>query len=148
MIAPFAESMLYLLPQLGIQEVRKGKLSVIDQIEQTMDVMAVINLSRQLRGTIAYGMSAETACNFASSMMMGMPVPSLDSMAQSAIAEMVNMITAHAAMDLEKAGLLVDISPPSLILGDAKPCPVYDNRAIVIEMLTAAGRVEINVGLE
>ena len=51
----------------------------------------------------------------ASTMMGGMPVAQFDELPQSAISELVNMVTANSAIRFEQLGMQVDISPPSLV---------------------------------
>lgn len=63
-------------------------------------------------------MSFEDAKRFASKMMMGMEVSELDSLAQSAISEMANMVCANACTQFSKADIGgLDISPPTLMMG-------------------------------
>ncbi|MNP44265.1 CheY-P phosphatase CheX [compost metagenome] len=53
-------------------------------------------------------------------MMMGMPVNNFDELAQSAISELTNMLTANAATNLSSQNISINISTPTLIDGDFK----------------------------
>jgi chemotaxis protein CheX len=146
MYLPFVEAFFEVLPNFGFKEIKRGDLSLKDKLVAGMDVTALIGLSKDLRGNVAYGMNQTTAKNVAS-MMMGNPVKDLDGMAQSAIAEMANILASNAVMALERDGLSVNISPPALITGD-KVVVVSQVRTLAIQINTEAGLIEANIGLE
>ena len=137
-----------MLPQLGFQQVKRGNLRVSEKMAVSLDVIAVVGLSQQLRGNVAYAMSQETAKKFASVMMMGMPVEQLDEMSQSAISEASNMITANAAMTLESQGISVNISPPTLVIGQGVKVRISQVQSLIVEIVTEAGVIEVILGLE
>ena len=137
-----------MLPQLGFQQVKRGNLRVSEKMAVSLDVIAVVGLSQQLRGNVAYAMSQETAKKFASVMMMGMPVEQLDEMSQSAISEASNMITANAAMTLESQGISVNISPPTLVIGRGVKVRISQVQSLIVEIVTEAGVIEVILGLE
>lgn len=147
-INPFIEALTSVLPQLGFQNIARGALSVKEQFVHSKGITILIGMTNQVRGNIAYNMTETTAKKFASTMMMGMPVETLDDMAQSAISELVNMVTANAAISFEKAGILVDISPPSLVVGSNFKAKVSNEKFIVLEMMVDSEVLEINIGLE
>ena len=145
---PFIKAFFDLLPQLGFQQVKRGNLRVSEKMAVSLDVIAVVGLSQQLRGNVAYAMSQETAKKFASVMMMGMPVEQLDEMSQSAISEASNKITANAAMTLESQGISVNISPPTLVIGRGVKVRISQVQSLIVEIVTEAGVIEVILGLE
>ena len=145
---PFIKAFFDLLPQLGFQQVKRGNLRVSEKMAVSLDVIAVVGLSQQLRGNVAYAMSQDTAKKFASVMMMGMPVEQLDEMSQSAISEASNMITANAAMTLESQGIAVNISPPTLVIGQGVKVRISHVQSLIVEIVTEAGVIEVILGLE
>jgi chemotaxis protein CheX len=146
MYLPFVEAFFEVLPNFGFKEIKRGQLSLKDKLVAGMDVTALIGLSRDVRGNVAYGMSKTTAQNVAS-IMMGTPVEVLDGMAQSAIAEMANILASNAVMALDRDGFSVNISPPALITGD-KVVVVSRVQTLAIEIQTEAGPIEANIGME
>lgn len=119
-ISPFLEAIAAVMPQLGFQTVERGRLSLGQGNKiDNLGVMVVVGLTHEIRGNIAYNMTVESAKTIASKMMMGMPVETFDPLAESAIAELGNMLTANAAMIFEKQGSQIDISPPTVITGNA-----------------------------
>jgi chemotaxis protein CheX len=145
---PFIKAFFEILPQLGFQKVERGKLQVQPNLSSSMEVTALVGLSETLRGNIAYAMSQETAKKFASVMMMGMPVEHLDEMAQSAIAEASNMLTANAAITLDGQGFHVNISPPTLVMGQKVRVRISQVQSLVVEIITDAGVINVIIGIE
>jgi len=81
-------------------------------------------------------------------MMGGMPVTVFDDLPQIAISELVNMVTANAAIRFEQMGLLVDISPPSLVVGADFRARLLQEKFMGIEMLANGHLIQLNLGLE
>ena len=148
MISPFLSALFEVLPALGLTDLKRGNIVMKDKLMATMEVTTLVGLSDDLRGNVIYCMSEDTAKNTASIMMMGMPVEEFDEMAQSAISEMANMVTANASTAFSSQGINVSISPPTLITGENVTVMVSQVRTLAIEVLTGAGIIEINVGLE
>lgn len=147
-VKPFIDAVVSVLPMLGLTDIKQGNVVVKDKLATTKDVTVLIGLSQDIRGNVAYGLSAECAKNIASTMMGGMPVPEFDEMAQSAISELVNMVTANAATILENLGKTVNISPPTLVTGENITVRISQVQTLAIEFVTTAGIIELNVGLE
>lgn len=148
LINPFIDAMVTIMPQLGFQNIVRGNISVGDQFVESRGVTVLLGLTDQIRGNIAYNMTEDTAKKIASTMMMGMPVTEMNEMAQSAISEMTNMLTGNAAVNFEKLGMKINISPPSLIIGDTFRAKVSDTKFLKIELLIDSEAIEINIGLE
>lgn len=148
LINPFVSALGEVLPQLGFQSITRGNLAIKEQMVDSRGVTVLIGMTNQIRGNIAYNMTEQTAKKLASIMMMGMPVAEMDSLAQSAISELVNMVTANATMKFEQQGLVVDISPPSLVMGHDFKAKLSDGRFLSLELLVDSEPLELNVKLE
>jgi len=148
LVNPFIDALGQVLPQLGFQSITRGGLAVKEQVVDSKGVTVLIGMTNHIRGNIAYNMDEETARKIASTMMMGMPVAEMDPMAQSAISELVNMVTASATMNFEKQGLVVDISPPSLVMGQEFKAKLCNSNYLALELLVDSMPLELNVSLE
>lgn len=148
LVSPFVDAIAQVLPQLGFQNISRGKLIAKDQFVESKGVTILIGMTKQVKGNVAYNMTDATARKIASTMMMGMPVDQLDEMAQSALSELVNMVTANAAIAFSNKGLAVDISPPSLVVGQNFKAKVSNSKFIALELLVDSELLEINIGVE
>ncbi len=145
-IEPFLAAINTVMPGLGFKSVKRGKITIGESNKiASRGVMVVIGLTHQIRGNIAYNMTVDAARKVASTMMMGMPVEAFDDMAESAIAELGNMLAANASMILERQGAKLDISPPTVITGESFANTVSNAQRINIEMFVDDIPMEVNV---
>ena len=146
-INPFLDSLVNIMPQLGISDVKRKSLSVKGKIIKSAGVLINVGIVGDLRGNVIYGTTLECAKKIASSMMMGMPVDELNEMAQSAISELTNMLTANASMGFSEEGITIDISTPTLMYGDFTATASSD-KVICVEMLILGLPFEINIAID
>jgi len=147
-INPVIDAFREILPQLGFSDIQRGNLSVGTNSVESLGVTVIIGMTKGIRGNVAYNMTEATAMAIASTMMGGMPIEQFDDLPQSAISELVNMVTANAAMRFEQMGILVDISPPSLVVGADFRARLLQEKFLVIEMLVNGNLIQLNLGLE
>ncbi|WP_294394964.1 chemotaxis protein CheX [uncultured Clostridium sp.] len=145
-INPVIESVNNIMPQLGFAGVSKKGVSVKGKNIESPGVVIIIGLIGDVKGNIIYGMSIDDAKKIASQMMMGMPVDDLNEMAQSAISELVNMLTANVATNYSRDNINVDISTPTLIKGEFTANASTD-KVICIEMDVSGINIQVNISL-
>ena len=75
-------------------------------------------------------------------------VDSFDEMAQSAVSEMSNMLTANAATNLAAMGLEVDISTPSLSVGADFQVKISNEKYLTVTMDVSGHPVEIDIAVQ
>ncbi len=97
-------------------EPKIGKPQVVKEIEPKYSIVTVLGFVGDIEGNMVYSFNESTGVEIVSKM-MGMPYPSLDELALSALGELGNMTTGALAMNLEKIGYKVDITPPTVITG-------------------------------
>lgn len=147
-VSPFSEALCEVLSGFGVQGVRRGGISLKKNLEVGEEVTAIIGLTGGVRGNVACGMSEDAARKLVSCMMMGMPVQGLDEMAQSALAELLNMVSGQAGRKLPSEGGVIDLSPPTLIMGKNVAMRLSAVPALAVEILMEGGRLELNVAIE
>jgi len=117
-INPFIEASQTVLKQIAGVEAKLGKVYLKNSPYKSDDVMVIVGLTGKIRGQAIFTMSKQVAMRIASNMMGGMPIAELDEMSKSAIAEMTNMILGNTATILYNRGVGVEITPPSLLMGE------------------------------
>ncbi|MCR5175321.1 MAG: chemotaxis protein CheX [Anaerovibrio sp.] len=148
LVNPFIDAFTTVLPQMGFSEPKRTGMSVKEQNAKSLGVAVIVGFTKEIRGSVVYNMTEETAKFIASTMMMGMPVAAFDEMAQSAISEMSNMLTANAATNLTALGLEVDISTPSLTVGADCQIKISNEQYLTILMDVDGHQVEIDVAVQ
>ena len=148
MINPILEAFASILPQIGFERVEKKGISLSDSILNYNGVLINIGVFGPLKGAILIGMDINSAKQFASKMMMGMEVTELDSLAQSAISEMGNMVCANACTYFTNAGISgLDISPPTLLIGENGQVRLSVPKVIVVTFVVDGINIQVYTGL-
>ena len=147
-INPVIDAFREILPQLGFSDIQRGNVRMGTNSVESLGVTVIIGMTKSIRGNVAYNLTQASAMAIASTMMGGMPVNQFDELPQSAISEMVNMVTANAAIRYEQMGLKVDISPPSLVVGADFRARLLQDKFLVIEMFANGLLLQLNLGLE
>jgi len=93
-----------------------GKPGILKEIKPKYDMVTVIGFSGGVEGNLIYSFNPSNALKIVSKM-MGFEYESLDDLAMSAIGELGNMIAGALAMNLEKVGCRIVISPPTVVTG-------------------------------
>ena len=143
-LAAFAE----ILPQIGFQNVEKKDISLVGPTFDYDGVIVNLAVVGTVKGVIMIGMDLDSAKRFASAMMMGMEVTDFDSLAQSAVSEMGNMVCANACTQFSKVGIDgMDISPPTMMISKGGQATLPVPQTIVIHFLVDSINIKVYVGL-
>lgn len=116
---PFLLSAKQVLQQVCNVDVQFGPISKDDFFVSGEPLFIMLGITGEITGQVCVVMGADTAKDIASRMMMGMPVDALDDMAKSALSELGNMMMGNAATLLSNNNVLIDITPPTLLVGSA-----------------------------
>ncbi len=145
-INPFLESAHRFLTETLSIEVTRGQLRLESGKATSGEVNVAIGVTGDAEGLILYSMSEKIAKQIASAL-IGEPVPVFQELAESAIAEMGNIITGHAAGGLETQGFQCSLTPPTIIAGRGVVISTVDIQRLVIPLELATGFAEITVAL-
>lgn len=116
---PFLISAKQVLQQVCQVDVQFGPISKDDFYVNGEPLFIMLGITGEITGQVCVVMGMNTAKDVASRMMMGMPVNELDDMAKSALSELGNMMMGNAATLLSNSNVLIDITPPTLLVGSA-----------------------------
>jgi len=147
LINPFVDAFTTVMPMLGFPEPTRTKLYAASTRVKSLGVSMLVGFTKQIRGNVVYNMSEDTARFIASQMMMGMPVEAFDEMAQSAISELSNMLTANTATNITALGVEVDISTPSLSIGSDFQIKISSDGYLAVDMDLGGHIVELDISV-
>lgn len=109
------------------------------------NVMILVGITGEIRGQVTLSMKKQVAMDVASSMMMGMPVTDLDEMSKSALSELGNMIMGNTATLLFNNGINIDITPPTLMMGDNLSISVTGMQTVGIPLISELGIINLDI---
>lgn len=145
-INPFIEASQTVLKQIASLDAKLGKVYLKTSPYRSEDIIIMVGLTGKLRGQAIFSMSRDFGMKIASSMMMGMPVAEFDEMSKSAISELANMIMGNAATLLYNRGINIDITPPSLLMGENMQITPSKMKTICIPMIiNEVDKIELDV---
>jgi chemotaxis protein CheX len=143
---PFVEAAYEVVQaETGLQVVR-GELTLEKNAYYTDEVTVIISLVGRVEGNVFYSLAQNTAVAMASRM-LGEPLSEFNTLAQSGIAELGNVITGRASVKLAEAGFDSTISPPALLLGKGAMISTLDMARLVVPLETESGSVKIHLAL-
>jgi len=129
-------------------DVSLGKVYLKTSPYSSETIVIVVGLMGELRGQVIFSMDKPVAFKIASAMMMGMTITELDEMSKSAIAESTNMILGNAATLLYDKGIKIEITPPSLMMGDNIQISTPNMKTLCIPLiLSTGGTIELDIAL-
>ena len=126
---------------------RKKGISLKGRFIESPGVMIIVGIVGDIRGNVIYGISLNDAKKIASTMMMGMPVDKFDELAQSAISELTNMLTANVATNFSNDNININISTPTLVHGKFTANATSD-KVVCVEMDVNGMTIEVNISME
>ena len=146
---PFVKSVIGIIGDTISETPVKGKIFLRKKYPyKTEDVAIIVGIAGKISGQLVLSLTDECARGIAAVMLMEEQVPELDEFAQSALAEMSNMITANATIGLCEAGYTCDITPPTVITGKQMEISCKEEiKTIVIPLELSVGKVDVNISL-
>ncbi|HEY8346343.1 MAG TPA: chemotaxis protein CheX [Symbiobacteriaceae bacterium] len=145
-VNPFVTAAYQVLQTETGSEVTRGTVTVEDSPLISDEVTVLIGVVGRAQGLVLYGMSEQTARGLVSAM-TGEPVPVFDAMAESAVAELGNVITGLASVELEQAGYSCKIAPPSVVVGKGTIISTLSIQRLVIPLQTSQGQILLHIAL-
>ncbi|MEN4010537.1 MAG: chemotaxis protein CheX [Chloroflexota bacterium] len=143
---PFVEAAVEVLKaEIGVNVERK-QLSLQQSAMTTDDVTVLIHLVGQVQGVVLYGMNTRAGIQFVAQI-LGQEFNEFDSLAQSGVAELGNVISGRATIKFSQAGYSSNISPPTLITGKGVQISTLDFPRIVVPLETNLGMLTVHLAL-
>jgi chemotaxis protein CheX len=148
-INPFIQGTQSILKDVCQEEAKLGQIYLKKSPYPSNSVAIIIGITGDIKGQVIFSLGIDTAKWIASKMMMGMPVEQFDEMAKSAISELTNMILGTSATNFYNNGITVDITPPSLLMGDNMQISTTKMQTICIPLqLSNDSTFEIDVAIQ
>lgn len=148
LVNPIIDAFMDIMPQMGFPMPRRLRVYLQDRNVISSGVTVTVGFTRQMHGKVIYNMTLDTAKYIASTMMFGVPVTQFGDMAQSAIREMSNMLTARATTGFSQMGLGVDITTPELQISEDQAIRISDKHYLTVEMDLGGHRIDIALAVD
>lgn len=148
-INPFIEASQTVLKQVANVDAKLGKVFLKSAPYKGESILIIVGITGKIRGQAVFSMSKPVAFKIASAMMMGMHVTELNEISKSALSELTNMILGNTATILYNKGIGIEITPPSLLLGENLQITPSKMKTICIPLyLNEQEILEIDISVE
>lgn len=116
LINPFIESVQEIFSTMLSAQATRGSVSISRDDSGPGELLAIIGISGESKGTVAVSFPKETALQLVGRM-AGMDFGDVDDTVIDGVAEMINMIAGGAKAKLTNGGKPMDLGLPSVITG-------------------------------
>ena len=145
-LKPFVEAVSEVMNiEVGVTVV-KGDLELQKSSLTTNDITVLLHLVGEVYGVVLYSLSQSVGLKMVSKI-LGQDFREFNSLAQSGIAELGNVITGRATVKLSQAGYDTNISPPTVITGREVKISTLDFPRIVVPLKTDLGNMEVHLAV-
>lgn len=148
LVNPIIDAFMEVMPQMGFPMPKRLRVYLQDRNLISNGVILTVGFTRQMNGKVIYNMSADSARYIASMMMLGVPVGKFGDLAQSALREMSNVLTARAATHFADLGVEVDITTPELTISEDHTIKISDANFLMVEMDVGGHRIDIALAVD
>ncbi|BEP28716.1 chemotaxis protein CheX [Helicovermis profundi] len=147
-INPFIKATTSVLKQIANIDFNMGKPYIKTSPYETKNLIILVGITGEMRGQAAISMDLNLAKKIASSMMMGMPVDELDELSKSAISELGNMIMGNTATLLFNTGVSIDITPPTLMIGESVSMSSGSMQTVGVPLTSEIGDISLDISIK
>ena len=148
LVNPIIDAFMDVMPQMGFPMPKRLRVYLQDRNVISNGIMLTVGFTQGMHGKVIYNMTADTARYIASTMMFGVPVTKFGDMAQSALREVSNVLTARAATYFAEMGLEVDITTPELTFSEDNTIKVSESNFLMVEMEVGGHRIDIALAVD
>lgn len=114
----FTDSIDNVIQSFSGEPVSFGEIKTLEKEFMARDISVIIGVAGDYSGTAYLSMSESTSHTIASLMLGGCSVSETDDMVKSAVGELCNMIMGSASCDLSTNNIKIDITPPTVVVGE------------------------------
>jgi chemotaxis protein CheX len=143
----FLEALNNVLGLYGIDNIKNTNVIKKEVMNVTMDITALIGITGDVKGNIAYSFSTATAKKLISAK-WGEEVKNINSSERIALEKIIDMITNKAGELFQRAEKSFKITAPSFVMGKDMVFVISSVDTISVDVDTSIGKIQVNIGLE
>ena len=146
LLNPFIQAAVEVLEAEVGADVTRGEISVEKSPLTSEDMTVLINLLGDVDGVVMYGMQKNTCLHLVSKI-LGQDFTELNSLAQSGMAELGNVISGRATIRFSETGYKSNISTPTVLTGTGVEVSTLDFPRIIVPLITQYGTLTVHLAL-
>lgn len=117
-INPFLKGIASVFSPLCNAEPNIGRISLLNTPYTIGNTAVIIGITGKIKGQVTLEFKDNSAMKAASTLLGGYETSALDELTKSAVGELANMILGNAATEFSMINVIIDITPPTVIVGE------------------------------
>jgi chemotaxis protein CheX len=143
-IRPFTDAARVILEQVLSSRIAAGDIQLSATTVASRGVTTIVGITGESDGRVLFDMAPACALRIAEAM-NGETIAELDRLGQDTLAELASMIAGRAVTILNDAGHKLQVSPPTLLIGDNLTISNFELETLIVPLETSVGEVVVNV---
>lgn len=146
-INPFLMAGMQMLKDVSQVTTTIGKPTVKEAKFKDDTIVIMIGITGEMKGQVMLAFPNDVACLVAGNMCMA-PTTEMNELYMSAICELGNMIMGNAATIFSTKGIGIDITPPTVCVGNMTFTPSVARNISVPLLLADSRAIEVNISVK
>ena len=147
-VNPFISNAVSVIEQLANIKFEKTDLTVKEDTTPSNDISIIIGITGFIEGQAVYSLKEHTAQRIAQAVKPNEKVKVDTEFIESSIAEIANIITGRATIDLSGEDKVLFITPPSVVIGKDYSINFLKLKTISVNLGSRFGTMEINIAIK
>jgi chemotaxis protein CheX len=147
-VNPFISNAVSVIEQLANIKFEKTDLTVKDDTTPSNEISIIIGITGFIEGQVVYSLKEHTAQRIAQAVKPNEKVTVDSEFIESSIAEISNIITGRATIDLSGDDKILFITPPSVVIGKDYTINFLKLKTISVNLGSRFGTMEINIAIK
>jgi chemotaxis protein CheX len=143
-IRPFTDAAQVVLEQALSSRIIAGDIQLSATTVASRGVTTIVGITGEADGRVLFDMAPACAVRIAQAM-NGETTTELDKLGQDTLAELASMIAGRAVTILNDVGHKLQVSPPTLLIGDNLTISNFELETLIVPLETSFGDVVVNV---
>ena len=147
-VNPFIANAISVIEQLANIKFEKTDLTVKEDTTPTNEVSIIIGITGFIQGQVVYSLKEHTAQRIAQAVRPNESVKVDSDFIESSIAEIANIITGRATIELSGEDKILLITPPSVVMGKDYSISFLKLKTISVSLGSRFGTIEVNIAIK
>ena len=147
-VNPFISNAISVIENLAKIKFEKTNVEIKEDTQPTNDISIIIGITGYIEGQVVYSIKEHTAQRIATAVRPNELVVVDEAFIESSIAEIANIITGRATIELSGDDNIIYITPPTIVIGKDYNITFVKLKTISVKLGSRFGTMEINIAIK
>ena len=147
-VNPFISNAIGVIEHLAKIQFKKTDIVIKEDATPSNEISVIIGITGFIEGQVVYSLKEHTAERIAQAVKPNEQVKVDADFIESSIAEISNIITGRATIELSGKDKILYITPPSIIMGKDYSIKFLKSKTISVSLGSRFGTLEVNIAIK